>query len=146
MGAAWSPCSLPQTGRPSFVLNEDEMEIGLGVHGEPGVKKVGMLSADDLAKEMVAAFAQENSGSFGDIAVLVNGLGSTSMMELHILYRALHKELTSVGALIRKALVGEFITSLEMGGCSVTVIHLDEELLQLLREPCDALGWTQCAR
>lgn len=143
MGAAWEPCYLPQTGRPSFQLGQNEMELGLGVHGEPGIQRTQMMRADELANIL----AERVLGDFDDqpeeVCILVNGLGSTSLMELHIFYRYVHKFVEQRGIRIHKSMVGEFVTSQEMGGCSLTLMSLDGELSNYLDAPCCSLGWTQ---
>lgn len=143
MGAAWSPCYLPQTGRPSFELGATEMELGLGVHGEPGLERMEMLKADRLADLLTERVVRDYAEIPMKVCVLVNGLGSTSMMELLIFYRFVHQRLESLGIQVHKAHIGEFITSQEMGGCSLTVMALDEELSEMLDAPCNSLGMSQ---
>ncbi len=142
IGAAWSPCTLPQTGLKSFEIGEDDMEIGLGVHGEPGAYRRPMASAGELAEIMVERLLSETTLS-GPIAVLVNGLGSTSLMELYTFYGELHKRLATEGAHEVKTMIGNYITSQEMAGCSVTIMHLDDLRAELLLAPCQGLGWSQ---
>ncbi|WP_274650863.1 dihydroxyacetone kinase subunit DhaK [Paenibacillus humicola] len=135
MGVALSPCSLPQTGKPSFTLGDDEMEIGLGVHGEPGVRRGPLLPARDVAKELVQTILSDFDCSGGEVAVLVNGLGSTSLMELYIMYDNIADELETRNVKIARSFVGEYVTSLEMGGCSLSILKLDDELKELLNKP-----------
>jgi dihydroxyacetone kinase-like protein len=135
MGVALSPCSLPQTGKPSFTLGDDEMEIGLGVHGEPGVRRGPLLPAKDVAAELVDTILKDFDYSGSEVAVLVNGLGSTSLMELYIMFDNIADELESKNVKIYRSFVGEYITSLEMGGCSLTLLKLDDELKELIDKP-----------
>lgn len=143
MGVAWSPCTLPQSGKPSFDIGENDMELGLGVHGEPGIQRVPMVSAQDLSDLLLTRMLTEVELSVGGLAVLINGLGSTSQLELHIFYSSVHQYLQEHGVDIRKVLIGNFITSQEMGGCSVTLMPLDALREEALRAPCKGLGWSQ---
>ena len=143
MGAAWSPCYLPQTGRPSFELGANEMELGLGVHGEPGVERMDLQPADRLAVMMAERILADYDEQPDEVCVLVNGLGSTSMMELMIFYQFVHQYLEGRGIKVYKTLTGEFITSQEMGGCSLTLMALDEELKELLDAPSHSIGLAQ---
>ncbi|WAH38861.1 dihydroxyacetone kinase subunit DhaK [Alicyclobacillus dauci] len=135
MGVALSPCSLPQTGKPSFTLGVDEMEIGLGVHGEPGVRRGPLRPAAEVAAELVDCICADMDYTDSDVAVMVNGHGSTSLMELYIVYDAVAKELERRNIRIYRSYVGEYITSLEMGGCSLTMLKLDDELKELIDAP-----------
>ncbi|TDW32274.1 dihydroxyacetone kinase DhaK subunit [Rhizobium azibense] len=138
MGVALSPCSLPQTLRPNFLIGEDEMEIGLGIHGEPGVARGPLKTADEVTDELMDSILREMNASPGDrVAVLVNSLGSTPMMELYIMMRRVKSRLDDTGLVIHTSLVGNYCTSLEMAGASITVIHLDQELQRLIDHPCD---------
>ncbi|UOF90411.1 dihydroxyacetone kinase subunit DhaK [Fodinisporobacter ferrooxydans] len=135
MGVGLTPCSLPQTGKPSFILGENEMEFGLGVHGEPGVRKGPLLPARDVANELVNTICNDFDFEGSEVAVLVNGLGSTSLMELYIMYDNIAEELEKRNIQIYRSFVGEYITSMEMGGCSLTLLKLDEELKKLIDKP-----------
>lgn len=136
MGVALSPCEVPGAGRLSFELGEDEMEIGLGLHGEPGVRRGPLMSADQTAQVLVdTILADLDQPSGHDVALLVNGLGGTAQLDLYILYRAARRALEAAGNHVSRSLVGNFITSLEMGGASVTVATLDAELAALLDAP-----------
>ncbi|GIP33234.1 dihydroxyacetone kinase subunit DhaK [Paenibacillus sp. J2TS4] len=144
MGVALSPCSVPQTGKPSFTLAEDEMEIGLGIHGEPGVRRGKLKTADEVADELLDQITADMELSKGDrIAILVNGLGSTPHMELFIVYRRVAARLEELGVQIHRSFVGEFVSSLEMGGCSVSVMKLDEELIRMIDHPVDTPMYVQ---
>ena len=138
MGVALSPCSLPQTRKPNFEIGADEMEIGMGIHGEPGVARGPMRSADEVTSELVGKILDEMKPARGDrVAVLVNSLGSTPLMELYIMMRKLKSMLDDAGLVIHLSLVGNYCTSLEMAGASITLMHLDDELQRLIDHPCD---------
>ncbi len=138
MGVALSPCSLPQTRKPNFEIGVDEMEIGMGIHGEPGVARGPMRSADEVTSELVGKILDEMKPAPGDrVAVLVNSLGSTPLMELYIMMRKVKSMLDDAGVDIHLSLVGNYCTSLEMAGASITLMHLDDELQRLLDHPCD---------
>lgn len=138
MGVALSPCSLPQTLRPNFLIDEGEMEIGMGIHGEPGVARGPLKTADEVTDELMDSILREMNASPGDrVAVLVNSLGSTPMMELYIMMRRVKSRLDDKGLVIHTSLVGNYCTSLEMAGASITVMHLDGELQRLIDHPCD---------
>ncbi|MDW6026181.1 dihydroxyacetone kinase subunit DhaK [Mesorhizobium sp. BAC0120] len=138
MGVALGPCSLPQTRRPNFEIGEDEMEIGMGIHGEPGVARGKLRSADEITDEMMDRILDEMAPSRGDrVAVLVNSLGSTPLMELYIMNRRVKRRLDDIGVEIHASWVGNYCTSLEMAGASVTLMHLDGELTTMLDHPCD---------
>jgi len=139
-----TPCSLPQTGKPSFELEEDEMEIGLGHHGEPGIQKGPLQSADLITQRLIHDILEDMPLEQGEkVAVLVNGLGSTTRMELLIMYRSVESILNNKGIVIHRSYVGDYSTSLEMGGCSVTLIKLDEELQELIDYPADCPMFVQ---
>ncbi len=138
MGVALGACSLPHTLKPNFELGPEEMEIGLGIHGEPGVERGKLQSADAVTDALIDRILAELSPSRGDrVAVLVNSLGATSLMELYVMQRRVKQRLDDIGVDIYKSWVGPYCTSLEMAGASVTLHHLDEELTQLLDHPCD---------
>src|SRR5699024_9027904 len=129
---------------PSFEIGEDEMEIGLGHHGEPGVEKGKLESADRVAERLVQDILNDKPLVSGDeVAVLVNGLGSTPRMELYIVYRRVQQLLDELGVTVYRSYVGDYITSLEMGGCSVTVIKLDDELKKTIDHPVDCPMFVQ---
>ncbi|MBB5704514.1 dihydroxyacetone kinase [Ochrobactrum daejeonense] len=137
MGVALSPCSLPQTGKPNFTIGNDEMEIGMGLHGEPGIRRQKLAPADDVTDELMASILEELALGDGDrIAVLVNGLGATSQIELYLIFRRVKQILDGKGVHIHASWVGEYATSLEMAGASVTLMKLDATLQALLDHPC----------
>lgn len=144
MGVGLTPCSLPQTGKPSFELEGNEMEIGLGHHGEPGIEKGELQPADQVADRLVNDILADMPLEKGEkVAVLVNGLGSTTRMELYIMFRRVEQILTEKGIDIHRSYVGDYSTSLEMGGCSVTLIKLDDELTELVDHPADCPMYVQ---
>ncbi|MGX2961825.1 dihydroxyacetone kinase subunit DhaK [Peribacillus sp. JNUCC 23] len=144
MGVGLTPCSLPQTGKPSFVLAENEMEIGLGHHGEPGIEKGDLQPADQVVDRLVHDILMDMPIDSGEkVAVLVNGLGSTTNMELYIMFRRVEQILSEKGIEIHRSYVGSYSTSLEMGGASVTITKLDEELAAFIDHPADCPMYVQ---
>jgi dihydroxyacetone kinase-like protein len=136
IGVALSPCTVPAAGRPTFTIGEDEMEIGMGIHGEPGMKREKLQTADQIAERMTRAILDDMPLEGGDrVAVMVNGLGATPPEELYILYRQVHELLTDDDVQIHRAYVGEYATSMEMAGASLTFFRLDDELAALLDYP-----------
>ncbi len=138
MGVALGPCSLPQTRKPNFELGPDEMEIGMGIHGEPGVERGPLKSANAITDDLLDKILPEMKADRGDrVAVLVNGLGATPLMELYIMMARVKQRLDGEGLVIHSTLVGNYCSSLDMIGASVTLMHLDDELQSLLDHPCD---------
>jgi len=136
MGVALSPCVLPAVGRPTFEIGEDDMEIGMGIHGEPGIHRGKIRTADEVAQTLVQSILEDMPIPAGDqVSVLINGLGATPLEELYIIYRAVHKLLEERGIRIYNRYIGEFATSMEMAGLSVSILHLDDELRELLDAP-----------
>ncbi len=136
MGVGLSPTILPAAGKPTFELGADEMEIGIGIHGERGVRRGRLESADKIAGDLLEKIATDFPLARGDtVAVLVNGLGATPLEELYVLYRHVRRDLDRMGVTVRRTYVGEFATSLEMAGASVSVMRLDDELARLLDAP-----------
>lgn len=143
MGIALSPCIVPQVGKPTFTIADDEIEIGMGIHGEPGIEVKKMMSADDVSALMLGKIRADLPLKAGDeVSVMVNGLGATPLEELLIVYRAIHKTLTAEGVTLVLPHIGEFATSMEMAGLSVTVCKLDAELKSLLRAPASTPFYT----
>lgn len=138
MGMAMSPCILPAVGKAGFVLGENEIEIGMGIHGEPGVERSPVLTAAELARVLTDRILADYDYSGKKIAVMVNGLGATPLMELYILYGEVAAILAGKGIGIANRYVGNFMTSLEMAGASVTFLDLDDELESLLNAPSSA--------
>ena len=144
MGFALSPCTVPANGRPGFDLGDGEMEFGLGIHGEPGVRRAPVENADALARNLLSAVFDDLPFRSGDrVAVLVNGLGGTPLMELYILNRSVAALCRGRGLTVAKTYVGNFMTSLEMAGASVSLLRLDPELESLLADPSDAPAFRQ---
>ncbi len=144
MGVALSPCTVPAAGRPTFTIDDDEMEIGMGIHGEPGIKREKLQTADEIAERMTHAILADMPLQSGDrVAVMVNGLGATPPEELYILYRKTHGLLVESGVTIHRAYVGEFATSMEMAGASLTLFRLDDELADLLDHPAQSPFFVQ---
>ena len=138
MGVALGPCSLPQTRKPNFELGDNEMEIGMGIHGEPGVERGPLKSANEITDQLLDKILPEMNAARGDrVAVLVNGLGATPLMELYIMMARVKERLDGEGLVIHSTLVGNYCSSLDMMGASVTLMHLDDELQTLLDHPCD---------
>ena len=143
MGVALSACEVPGSGRPTFELGHDEMEIGMGVHGEPGITRGPLEPADKVGETLVDAIVADiDDFGNGDVALLVNGLGATAYLDQYILYRGARKALEAHGLRVVRSYVGEYITSLEMAGASITVTVLDDELLALLDAPARTVRFT----
>ena len=139
IGIGLAPTILPTTGKPSFELPEGEMEIGIGIHGEPGSRRGPLETADEIAEHFLEALVADLDLTEGSrVAVLVNGLGATPLEELYLLYRRTHQILTERGIEIVKRYIGEFATSLEMAGASISLLELDETRLELLNAPASS--------
>lgn len=142
IGVALGPCTVPQAGKPTFEIADDEMEIGMGIHGEPGVRRGKLMPADAIANEMMDRLLDDLPLAGGDrVSVLVNSLGATPPEELYILYRTVKQRLEVTGATIVMPLVGRYACSMEMTGVSFTLCKLDNELESLLQAPCDCAFW-----
>ncbi|MDK2886144.1 MAG: phosphoenolpyruvate---glycerone phosphotransferase subunit DhaK [Thermosipho sp. (in: thermotogales)] len=144
MGMALTPCTVPAAGKPTFELAEDEMEIGIGIHGEPGRERMKIKSADEITEMLAEAIIEDLPFKEGDeVLAFVNSMGGTPEIELYIVYRKLYKILESKGIKIARKLVGRYITSLEMQGVSITLLKLDDELKELWDAPVKtpALRW-----
>lgn len=144
MGVALTSCTVPAAGKPTFELAEDEMEMGVGIHGEPGRRRVKLMPADAIADEMVGAIASDfGPGAGGPVLLLVNGFGGTPAMELYLMYNAARARLEAAGFSVVRSLVGNYVTSLEMAGCSLTVTRLTAETTRLWDAPVHtaALRW-----
>jgi len=136
IGIGLAPTILPTTGKPSFELPDGEMEIGIGIHGEPGSRRGPLETADEIAEHLTTALVNDLDLQAGArVAVLVNGLGATPLEELYVLYRKTHQFLAERGIEIVKKYVGEYATSLEMAGASISLLELDDERLALLNAP-----------
>jgi dihydroxyacetone kinase-like protein len=144
MGVALTSCTVPAAGKPTFQLADDEMEMGVGIHGEPGRRRVKLTSADDIAKEMMTAILDDLAPKSGSEAILlVNGFGGTPSMELYLMCNAANRILAGRGVKPIRTLVGSYVTSLEMAGCSLTVSLVDDKLTRLWDTPVHtaALRW-----
>ncbi|WP_411681011.1 dihydroxyacetone kinase subunit DhaK [Clostridium thailandense] len=139
MGMALSSCIVPASGKPIFEIGEDEMEIGMGVHGEPGIRREKIKSADEIVDELMSKILDDMKLASGDeVAVLVNGLSSTPLIELYIINNRVSQILKEKGVKTHKTFVGEYMTSLEMAGFSISLLKLDAELKELFDAPADS--------
>lgn len=144
MGMALTPCIVPAAGKPSFELGDDEVEIGMGIHGEPGTHREKIRPADDVAAHLTEKVLNDLPFRAGDeVAVMINGLGATPLMELYIFNRKVASMLEDRNIKVFRTYVGEYMTSLEMAGASVTLLKLDDELKELLAAPADTPAFTQ---
>jgi dihydroxyacetone kinase-like protein len=144
MGVALTSCTVPAAGNPTFTLGDDEMEMGVGIHGEPGRRRVQLTTADAIADEMVSAILNDFDRKPGtDALLLVNGFGGTPAMELYLMVNSALRVLRKKGLNVSRFLTGNYVTSLEMAGCSITVCMLDAELRSLWDAPVRtaALRW-----
>jgi dihydroxyacetone kinase-like protein len=144
MGVALTSCTVPAAGRPTFEIGEGEMEMGVGIHGEPGRRRVPLMPADEIAAEMLGAITGDLGAKAGsEVLLLVNGFGATPLMELYLIYDAARHVLDGKGLTVTRSLVGNYCTSLDMAGCSLTVTALDDELRSLWDAPVRtaALRW-----
>ena len=141
MGVALTSCTVPAAGSPTFQIGENEMEMGVGIHGEPGRKRVALAEAKDIAAEMIGAIRKDfGDQAKGNAILLVNGFGGTPLMELYLMHHCVEQELAGSGITIARSLVGNYVTSLEMAGCSITLSLVDDELLGLWDAPVHTAG------
>ncbi|MDW8325773.1 MAG: dihydroxyacetone kinase subunit DhaK [Anaerolineales bacterium] len=144
MGMALTSCTVPHAGKPTFDLPEDEMEIGIGIHGEPGRQRMKLAPAAEIAEMLVKPIVEDLPFKSGDeVLLFLNGMGGTPLIELYLMYNEVNKILSGQGIKVTRSLVGSYITSLEMAGCSVTLVKLDDELTKLWDAPVKtpALRW-----
>jgi dihydroxyacetone kinase-like protein len=142
VGIAMTPCILPAAGKPTFEIGDDEMEIGMGIHGEPGVRRGPLAPADKISEEMFEMLLADMPLASGDrVSLLVNSLGATPLEELYIVFRYVAARLHDLGVTIVEPLTGRYCTSMEMMGHSISIHRLDEELEVLLKAPCDCPHW-----
>ncbi|ABR74940.1 dihydroxyacetone kinase subunit DhaK [Actinobacillus succinogenes] len=142
MGVALGACSIPQTGKFNFELADDELELGMGIHGEPGVRRQKMASADEINGEMIERLCADIELKAGDkVCVTINNLGASTYTELLIANRKVHQVLSERGIQIHDTLIGGYCTSQEMAGYSITIFRLDDELQKLYDMPCDSFAW-----
>ncbi len=144
MGMAISPCTVPEAGKPSFELKEDEMEIGIGIHGEPGTHREALRTADEIVDELLdKIFGDIPLGNGDETALLINGLGATPLSELFIINRRVAEVFAAKGIKVVRTTVGNYMTSLEMGGFSISVLKLDAELKELLLAQAETPAFVQ---
>ncbi|WDL98185.1 dihydroxyacetone kinase subunit DhaK [Alicyclobacillus sp. ALC3] len=142
MGMGLSPCTVPANGQPSFELGESEVEMGIGIHGEPGIERLPLTSSDETVNFLLTRILSDLPFSKGDeVAVMVNGMGSTPLSELFIANRRVSQVLSAQGINVYRTFVGEFMTSLEMAGFSVSLLKLDDEMKRYLDAPTHAPAW-----
>ena len=144
MGVALTPCTVPHSGEPSFTLADDEIEMGVGIHGEPGRERMKLVPADQIVEILLSSVVDDLPFAAGDRTLLfVNGLGGTPQVELYLAYNSARKFLHDRGIQVERSLVGNYITSLEMQGCSITLLKLDDEMVELWDAPVHtaALRW-----
>ena len=143
MGVALTSCTVPALGRPSFDLPEDEMEVGVGIHGEPGRKRVPLEDAKGIAHDIVTAITDDLDFTGAPVIALLSGLGGTPLIELYVVYADIAAALAERGIEVARVLVGDYITSLDMAGCSLTLVRADDEMLRLWDAPVNtaALRW-----
>lgn len=142
MGVALTSCIVPEAKKPTFTLKEDEMEIGVGIHGEPGIYREALKTSDEITEKLLHKILEDLKISSGEeVALMINGLGATPLMELYIVNNKAHKILKEKGINIYKTYVGNYMTSLEMAGCSITLLKLDDEFKNLLDAPADTIAF-----
>jgi dihydroxyacetone kinase-like protein len=144
MGMALTSCTVPAAGKPTFELGDDEMEIGIGIHGEPGRRRVKLASAADITEMLVTPIVEDLGLKSGEqVLAFVNGMGGTPLIERYVVFDALQRILHGKGITIARNLVGSYITSLEMAGASITLVRLDDELTRYWDAPVHtpALRW-----
>lgn len=141
MGMAIEPCTVPAAGKPGFELADDEMEIGIGIHGEPGTHREKLRSANEIAKMLVDEILSDLDYKGRDVVVMVNGMGGTPLMELYIVNNFVQDYLKEQGVHVYDTMVGNYMTSIEMAGFSLTLLRLDDEMKALYDAPADTLAW-----
>ena len=138
MGIALTSCTPPAKGSPLFELGEDEIEVGVGIHGEPGRRRAPLTTANEMTDEMLDAVVSDLPYASGDrVALMINGLGGTPISELYILFGRAHEQLAKRGIIVGRSYVGEYCTSLDMAGASLTLVRLDDEIEGLLAAPAE---------
>lgn len=141
MGMAIAPCTVPAAGKHGFTLAEDEVEIGIGIHGEPGTSREKMLSANEAAKRLLDTILADLDYSGKEVVVLVNGMGATPLMELYIINSFVQDYLKEKGVKVYDTMVGNYMTAIEMAGFSLTLLRLDEDMKRLYDAKADTLAW-----
>jgi dihydroxyacetone kinase-like protein len=140
MGMALTSCTVPAAGKPTFELAEDEMELGIGIHGEPGRRRVPLGSARAIAEQLMEPILADLDFTSSPVIVMVNGMGGTPLIELYLMYAEVAKIIEKAGIVVARNLVGNYITSLEMAGCSVTLLRANEEWISLWDAPVNTAG------
>lgn len=140
MGMALTSCTVPAAGKPTFDLPEDEIEMGVGIHGEPGRKRVPLAPASEIAAQLVEPILADRDFTDEPVIVMLNGMGGTPLSELHLMYGEVAELLEQAGVEVARTLVGDYITSLDMAGCSVTLLAADDEILRLWDAPVRTPG------
>ena len=136
MGMALTSCTVPAAGKPTFELGEDEMEIGIGIHGEPGRERLALEPARDIVRRLAGPILEDLPYASGDrVLAFVNGMGGTPLLELYLVYNELRDVLAEHGVEVARSLIGPYITSLEMAGCSITLLRMDDEMIRLWDAP-----------
>jgi dihydroxyacetone kinase-like protein len=144
MGMALTACTVPAAGKPGFELSEQEMEIGIGIHGEPGTHREAIATADKIVDHMMEKILSDIDFKSGDeVAVIVNGFGGTPLMELYIVNNHVSDLLAEKGIKVHKTFVGNYMTSIEMAGCSITLLKLDDQMKELLGAKADTIAFRE---
>ena len=141
MGAAITPCTVPAAGKPGFEIGEDEMEVGIGIHGEPGTHREKLAPANDIVDHLLGKILADIDYNGSEVAVLINGAGATPLMELYIINNRVADVLAEKGIKVYKTMVGNYMSSLEMAGFSISLLRLDDELKALLDAEADTPAW-----
>ena len=137
---ALTSCTVPAAGKPTFQLGENEMELGIGIHGEPGRRRVPLASGREIAEQLMEPILADLDFTSGPVIVMLNGMGGTPLIELYLMYGEITMIMDRAGITVARNLVGNYITSLEMAGCSVTLLQADEELIRLWDAPVNTAG------
>jgi phosphoenolpyruvate---glycerone phosphotransferase subunit DhaK len=140
MGMALTSCTVPAAGKPTFQLGENEMELGIGIHGEPGRRRVQLVNAREITEQLMEPILADLDFTSGSVIVMLNGMGGTPLIELYLMYGEITKIMDKAGITVARNLVGNYITSLEMAGCSVTLLRADEESIRLWDAPVNTAG------
>jgi dihydroxyacetone kinase-like protein len=140
MGMALTSCTVPAAAKPTFELGEDEMELGIGIHGEPGRRRVALVGAREIAEQLMEPVLDDLDFTSSPVIVMLNGMGGTPLVELYLMYGEVAKITDQAGITVARNLVGNYITSLEMAGCSVTLLRADQELINLWDAPVNTAG------
>jgi dihydroxyacetone kinase-like protein len=140
MGMALTSCTVPAAGKPTFALSEDEMELGIGIHGEPGRRRVPLTSAREISEQLLEPILADLDFTSSPVIIMLNGMGGTPLIELYLMYGEVAKIMNKAGIAVARNLVGNYITSLEMAGCSITMLRVNEELIRLWDAPVNTAG------